>query len=571
MMGLTVRAHENGAGSPKAAVSPRADVGEIDTRAPFQSVKAAVTLFSDVVPPKATAAIIKKSKAEERVLEKETQHGIMLRERGYYTNQMRNAEAAKTQALRELQITNRTLQQLTNKLQALNESKQASIKATEDAKIRVKELEDERTRRAQLGDEVWKVDVNRERERYRVTTLELVDCKQELANLRREFDTVSAQKLAVVQKAEEAEQKTWTDDERQSQLSKEVDELRATLEQVKIATIQAQEEYSKLMAEKENSLMSHKLAREEAEKEIERLKEEYMPTETLEEKLQETTQEIEVLQAQLKEIQSTDLYILYKLGMELGKAKKALEEAVAEENSLQVTVGSLKQQVEEVKMEHSESENKALEAESMIEKMQVEIEKRKAQLEAAVSGSAFVMQSSRDKLLEEAKKAKHKAGDIKKNAKTVKHEADAAKTATKEAKGKLKIAQKEAEAAKAAEKHAVERLYNYSGSVRKIRLSVEEYELINKKIEEFRNQADLKVAAANAEVEAIAAREKKISKKLEMMMKENEAIQSEIEDALKRAENAEAAKRMVQSELEIYQNEKRQVRKLSKRRILIGH
>ena len=588
MKGLTVKARENGPLSPRASISPRSDVGEIDTSAPFQSVKAAVTLFGDASPREATSPVVKKANAEERVLEKETQHQIMMRERGFYTNQMRNAEAAKAEALRELQRANTTLKLLSNKLEALTESKRASIKAKEDAKKTAKELEEHCARRAKLGEDAWKVDLNEEREQYKATSAELVSCKRELSKLREDFDAESATKSTLFQKAEEEEHKAQIVKERESQLLKEVDEVRKALEKVKLVSSQAQEEYSKLMEEKEKALMSLKLGKEEIDNKIKCLKDKYVPAEALQEKLEETMEAIRVLQDKLHDIQSSDLYMIRKMASELNGAKKALEEAIAEENSLRSAIGSYKHEIEEVKKKLHGFEKKALKAEAGVHKKEAELKKKvdelhkkEAELEKAMSGGAI--KSSIEKHLSEAEKAKQEAEFIRQNAQLLKQEAEAARIATKEAQEKLKIALQEAEAAKAAEKLTEDQVHKYSisesaelqqgsGSFRMITLSVEEYESMNKKIEQFKNEADLKVATANAQAEAINAREKEISQKLAEMLKENEAIQSETEEALKRAKNAEAAKLMVEGELQKWrQKEQHQVGKPSKRKMLISH
>lgn len=507
---------------------------------------------------------------QQRLLEKETQHHMVLRELEYYKDQLRNAESARAQALRDLQRANRTLQELTNKLEALSESKQAAIRATEAAKGRARELEEQQSLKAQLGSDAWKLDVDTERERYKTSSGELGACKQELTNLRQDFDAALEAKLAAFHEAEDARQAAKTNQERQSQLAKEVAMLRETLDQVKLASLQAQEEHLKLIAEKEVHLLVHKSAKEVADKEIQRLRDEYGPEENLEEKLEEATEAIKVLQEQLQNIRTSDLNSLQAVVSELERAKKELQEVVAEETSLRSSLDSLKQQLEEVKRKRYEFQTKASEAESALERMQFDLQDSKKELATAMSRNVIRdMQSNLEKLRAEAEKDRHEAEEIQRDIELLRQEVEAATAAAKEADEKLQITLKEVEAAKVAEKLADDQIHNSPrtdaadlqgpGSARRIRLSVEEFEKTKQKIEERKNQADEKVASLMAHVQTINASENQVLQKVQGIMKESEDIQSEIEDALKRAEMADAAKKVVEDELQKWRQKEENV------------
>ncbi|XP_047944459.1 WEB family protein At1g12150-like [Salvia hispanica] len=527
------------------------DVREVDSNAPFQSVKDAVSLFGDAGSPASASTALAKKKAEEGLIQVEAQHHLMVKERLHYTNQLRTTEAAKAQALRELQLADKTLDYLRNKLQTLTNSKQSSIAAAEAARVRAVELE-ERESRAPLGKSI----LDNEWELFKSATAQVIASKEELTNLRKDYDAVVVERLTMLQKAEGAQHELQKDEERQGQVMKEVEQLRQTFDQAKQALVEVEEEYMKLVAEKEELLNSHKLNQERVEKEIKRLEEEYVPSETLQANLDETMEAIRVLQEQLHDMQSSDLYTIRQMASELDSAKRVLEEAVAEENMLRASNDSTKKQLEEVQSERTAAEKAELEAELTIEQMQGDLEKSEAELEKAKSECGFNMQSRVGKLLEEAEMARHEAESNKKSAKLLREEAKAAAAVTEEADEKLKTTLKEAEEAKGVERLAEEQIYCYeghgdgSGSTRRITLSAEEFDSMNEKIKEYTSKADIEVATAIAEAEAINAREKENSEKLEALLKENEALELEIKEALKAAEMAEADQRLLETELQ---------------------
>lgn len=490
---------------------------------------------------------------------------MILRELDNYKNQLRNLETDKAQALRDLQMAIKTVEELTNKLEMLSESKQAAISTTEATKSRAKVLEEKKSMKERLGNGAWKLDVDAERELYKASSAELISCKQELTNLRQDFDAALEAKLSASQKAEEAHQSAKVNQDTRKQLMNEVAKLRETLEQVKLASLQAEEDHLKLVAEKEVHFLVHKSAKEVAEQDIQRMKEEYNPEENLEHKFEEVTEAIKVLQEQLTGVRTSDMYSLQGVLMELENAKKELQAAVAEENSIRSYVDGLRQQVEEVKSKISESHRLALETESKIDKLRDELVIKKNQLNAALSMNAVAeMRANLEKLIAETDKNTREADKIMTEVEVQRQDAEAAMARSKQLEEKLCIAIQEAKEAKAAEKRADERIYDSPrsgrggrrgagvkelGSARSIKLTVENFKAVTQKIEDCRKEADAKVVALTAQLQATRAREKETLEKVEEMVKECESIESDIEDVMKEAQVAEAAKEVVESEL----------------------
>ncbi|XP_009788618.1 WEB family protein At5g55860-like [Nicotiana tabacum] len=558
-------------GSPKTAGStgsPRAEVGEIDTRAPFQSVRAAVSLFGEAgSSPKAKPTIKRSKTIEERVLEKESRLHLALRELDSFKEQIRSTETTKAHALRELEKAKRTLHELTGKLETLCESKQAAIETTEAAKARAIELEEQKSNKPPVGTDAWKQNVEAEREQYRTSSGELNAAKQELTNLRQDFDAALEAKLAAFQEAADAQHNAAINKERLGKLSKEVDTLRETLGQVKVASLQAQDEHEKLIAEKETHLHSLRTAKEEAEDKIRALKQDpdsQLVTENILEKLEVTNEAIHVLQDQLNQVRALDLDAYNKANAELDATKKALSEITAEESSLRTLVDSLQLEVERVKGDLSTLKKKAEEAESLVENLKMDLENSKKELETSISAKTQAEGDSNDlpsriqQLNSEAIQFKNEAEEMKRKAELLKQETKTAQETTKETEEKLKVALKEAEEAETAMKLADDKIHNPTddneehnlASNGKIRLSIEEFDAMKRQVEIKKNDAEIKVKTALAQVESINANENEANKKLEAILKEKEDIEAATQEAIKTAEMAEAAKLVVEGELQ---------------------
>lgn len=540
--------------------SPRAEVGEIDTRAPFQSVKAAVSLFGEVASKKKPA--IRRSKtSSENVLDKETQLLLAQKELNRIKQQLENAETTKTRALSDLGKANRTVQELTTKLNSAIESKQAAIEATEAVKHKAKHLERVKSQNLERTSS-WKKELGTTRDEYRRAATELNTAKQELTKIRQDFDATLEAKLAAFQQAAEAQRSAKVNSEKASELSKEIQAMRQSLDHLKATSFQAEKEQAKFVEEKDARLKACKIAKEEVEEKLPSLKKEFNPAQTrnLELKLGETTEEIEVLQNEMKKVHASDMDSVKVITTELNEATKALQNVAEEESSCRELVNSLRQELEDMKTERISLEAREAELQRTMKTLQAELVEQKQELEAAPQEEMENDAADERTISLAIQKTMQEAEEMRRAAEELKREAEASRVGEEEVERMLEATLKEAEVAKTAEKRALDQIKNLSAKADMvsasdpdssgwIRMSVQEFESLSRKVEESENLAEMKLAAAAFQMEAVNTKKSEAEKRKEVILKEIEEIKEATEFALKQAEMAEAAKKAIEGEL----------------------
>ncbi|CAL9145773.1 unnamed protein product [Musa hybrid cultivar] len=581
---METKAGQNGTDLPKA---------EIDTRAPFKSVKAAVSLFGEVAFTSDRSTVRKpKPPPPESGLPKETQLHLAKKELNKYREQLDNAAKTRTHALVELERVRRTFEELTNKLNAVNESKELALKATDVAKAQTKNLEDVSSVETNGHDGGWEQEFNNAREQYAIVVVELNAAKQELRRIRKDFEASTEAKLTAIYQEAKAKQLLDACNENVAQLSMEIRTSQESLADVKLVTEQAQQEESKIRSEKDSSKQACKQALEETERKMASLKKESDPQvlKNLEAKLAETASEIGAVKKEMEVARASDLELFTAMGAELDGAKGMLQKLAEEESWFRSLVDSLTLELGAVKNERAELKEKDAETGYVVSNLNLKIQKCKAELEAAMAAESKATSAS-DNLVsapqqlssaEKKKSGEELRDEAEKKLQGAPTDADVAVasetnvTISKEEYESLTCKVEESErlmeSKVAAAMAQVEELRDEEkklqgapmdadvavASEANVTISKEEYESLTCKVEESEWLMERKVAAAMAQVEVVRASETEVSKKLEAAQKEMEEIEAATKVALKRAEMAEAAKNAVEGELRRWRDKAQQ-------------
>lgn len=491
----------------------------------------------------------------------ETELQLAQNELNKYKERLRKSETTRGQALTELDLTKRTVEDLNQKLNSINKSKELT-------KTQTKQLKEVGSGNHNGKNDAWKHELDNMTKQYAVAIAELDVAKQELSRIKKDFDASLEAKVAAIQQEVEAKELSDVNKDKASQFSCEIAATQESLKRAKLALLQTQQDESKVLSEKNGSRQSYRHKLEETEKKLSALKKEFDPQVylNLRTRLNEEHAEIGAVQRQIKHAKDSELESVTNVTKELDDAKGVLKRVAEEDLSLRNLVDSLKLELEAVKKEHAEVKEKDAETESIAAELHAKLHYGKLELEAATimqskaSSAHDDLMATLKQLSTESENARMEAEEFTSNVSELRSEADTSRALLNEMEKKLEVALKDAEAAKEAEAKAANQIKilsdkanvarsSTSESGSSISISREEYNSLSQKVEACEKVAEMKVAAAMAQVEAIRASENSAIKKLEAARKKMEEIELATGEALRRAEMAEAAKKMVQGEL----------------------
>ncbi|KAL5710901.1 hypothetical protein ACHQM5_021410 [Ranunculus cassubicifolius] len=541
----------------------------IDTAAPIESVKEAVSKFGEIVDWKAhKAATEEKRKLLQSEIEK-TEEEILR-----HKKHSEEAKDSNNKALSELASTKKIIAELklnferaqTDEHQAKQDSKLANLKVKQvqqgiDARVAaIAELEVAKTRHAGA-------------------VAELKSVKDELEKLRGEYSCLIVEKDLAVKRAEEAHSASIEVEKTVEMLKIELTTVKEFLESAHASHLEAEERRLKAEIAKAQDLSDHEKELRQAEAELEKLNQENQSKQEIKLKLEDATTLLVNLKAELatykegkpNQEKSEDVE---NTTSELEEIISNIEKATTKVNYLKVAFASLQSELEQEKMAVSTIKNREGMASITVASLETEIETISLELELIRmenegKNNIVEVPNQLDQATEKKDQCKSLALSAHIEMSKAKEDGELVKNSASTIDRRLYAVQKEIEAscaserlalaaAKALEKSELIRNNNDDENTPKgVTLSLEEYQALSKKAYDVEEKAHCKLAAVIALIEEAMSSEMRSLERLEQVNREMAEKKEEYTNAIEAAEKAAKGKLAVEHELRKWRTERR--------------
>ncbi|CDY17108.1 BnaC06g00410D [Brassica napus] len=526
-------------GSPRALVLPRASGSPrfesptspalIDTAAPFESVKDAVSKFGGITDWKAhKIQTIEKRKTVDQELEK------IQEDMPEYKKQAFVAEEAKQQVVMELERTKSVVEELKLELEKAEKEEQQAKQDSDLAKLRVEEMEQG------IADES-SIAVK--------TQLEVAKARHVSAVSELGVDSVLAAK----------------DVEKQmTGLTIEVIATKELLESARAAHLEAEEKKLEAAMARDQDVYNREKELKMVEEEIERFRQEMHASDDVRIKIETASVLQQDLRAEITSYKDDNMMIgkrnnsdiqaaVDSARKELEQVKSNIGKAISEVKTLKIIVGSLQSELEREMKDLSETKQR--------EALSVHRNSKEVREERCSEIAKKLQEANK-----EAEEATSLALAAQEELRKAKGESEEARAGVSAIESQLVEAKREMEAAKASEKLALAAIKalqetEYATKVedistpRSIIISVEEYYELSKQAHEVEEAANRKLAEIVSQIEVAKEEESRVLEKIEEVNRETAFQREKLKEAMDKVEKARDKKVNTDHELRKWSSE----------------
>ncbi|KAK9163291.1 hypothetical protein Syun_004193 [Stephania yunnanensis] len=579
-------------------------VGVVDTTAPIESVKEAVSKFGGILDWKEhKIQTVERQKSIQKELQQVQEESFT------YNEQLEEAEDEKSNALNELNSTKRLVEELKLSVEQAELEERQVKQDSELIKLRVEEMERGIAHEASVA---AKAQFEVARERNAAANAELKAVKDELKKIQAECDSLTGEKKIEAKRAEEALSASTESEKSLEETMLELIATKKRLESAEAMRLEAEDQRTLVAMSREEDSLAFKSELKQAEEVVNELNQQILSRDNLKLKLNTAEALLLHLKAELKAYSNkgSNKGSSVEEGSSRVDQKEPWNETqlgfpelnISMKDVLKEAITSTTDAVEEIKLNTEKARAEVNQLTDMSESLKSEIEKENSELadqkqsegkfweevasleaelnniKAEVALIQMKEKEVREKALElpdmlrqaakEADQTKSLADSVNDELVKAKQVVEQVQDSASTIKSKLNATQKEIEAATASERLVlgVAKTLEKNDSIAKtngedstaeVSLTLKEQCDLSKRVHDAVEQDNLRVAA---QLEMAKESEHQTMDKLEEVCLEMAAKKVELQNALEKAEKAEEEKLGMEQELRNWRSDHEQQR-----------